>query len=293
MNAEALKLGILGWPLKHTLSPRLHAEIMRIAGVEGEYKAYETPPEDLSSRVSELAASGIRGLNVTIPHKVSVMTLLDTVSQEATLAGAVNTIVFNEDGRHTGHNTDITGFLRSLPENITSRLPESRILVLGAGGSARAVLHALIQLNTREITFAVRRPDKAIAITANAELLKRHYGVKTMVNVASLPSLPSLEGFGGLINTTPVGMWPEITASPVERRLVETLPTSAFVYDLIYRPLETQLMTDAAVLGHPVFNGLDMLILQGVAAFELWHGQAVPTSALPQLRQSLTQALEA
>lgn len=289
-----LRLGILGYPIKHTLSPRLHAEIMRIMGVDGQYKAYEVEPEDLAVQLEDMGQRGIRGLNVTIPHKVSVMALMDKVSPEAELAGAVNTIVMENFGDHKmGYNTDTIGFIRSLPDEMINRLPESNVLVLGSGGSARAVLNALIQMSTSEITFAVRNPNKAVSATGNAELIKQFYNAETRINVISLHSLPSLESFQGIVNTTPVGMWPEENASLVSRIQLETLPAGAFVYDLIYRPLETRLLKDAADLGYLTINGLDMLIHQGVASFELWNETPMPVDMITPLRKHLTQALAA
>ncbi|HEY9686095.1 MAG TPA: shikimate dehydrogenase [Coleofasciculaceae cyanobacterium] len=289
-----LRLGILGYPIKHTLSPRLHAEIMRIMNVNGQYKAYEIAPEQLPESLEDLGQRGIRGLNVTIPHKIAVMSLMDKLHPEAELAGAVNTVVMENFGAHkTGYNTDITGFIRSLPPGVTDRLPESSILVLGSGGSARAVLTALIGMGTADVTFAVRSPNKAVSLTGNAELIKQYYSSKTQINVVSLFSLPSLESFQGVVNTTPVGMWPEENATLVSRIQLENLPAGAFVYDLIYRPLQTRLLQDAAELGYLAINGLDMLIHQGVASFELWQDTPVPTDLIDPLRQHLTQALAA
>jgi shikimate dehydrogenase len=285
-----LKLGIIGYPLKHTLSPLLHARLLQVMGLDGEYTPYEIHPDALPDTIEELAARGIRGLNVTIPHKVAVMPLLDWLSPEAQMIGAVNTVVFENSGEHKqGHNTDILGFVRSLPANVTERLPESNILVLGAGGSARAVLAGLIQLGVATITLAVRDPDKAIPLISDAEVMKQAYRSETAITILSLESLPALEGFQGVINTTPVGMWPDEQVGLLSRIQLKTLPAGAFVYDLIYRPLQTRLLADA--LGIQTFNGLDMLLYQGIAAFELWQDQPVPTDLLPAIRTHLAQAL--
>jgi shikimate dehydrogenase len=287
-----LKLGIIGYPLKHTLSPQLHARLLMAMQLDGEYRPYELPPETLLAQLDELAIRGVRGLNVTIPHKVSVIPWLDWLSPEAEMIGAVNTLVLLENGQHKkGYNTDITGFVRSLPTPITERLPDSNILVLGAGGSARAILAGLIQLNTAEITLAVRDPEKAIPLLSDAEILKQHYQTDTKIHLLPLGSLPALESFQGIINTTPIGMWPNIDDSLLSPIQLETLPAGAFVYDLIYRPLETQLLADARNLGIATFNGLDMLLHQGIAAFELWQENPVPNDLVPALRQDLTQAL--
>lgn len=293
-----LKLGIIGQPLTHTLSPLLHAQLMQQMGIDGAYRKYELKPEELADALNQLAADGLRGLNVTIPHKVTVMGQMDWLSPEAELAGAVNTVVFESEKsgssrfRKKGYNTDISGFIRSLPETVMARLPETNVLVLGAGGSARAVLTALIQLNTAAVTFAVRSPEKAVRLTSDAEMIKQTYGNRTEIDIVSFLSLPSLEGFGGLINTTPVGMWPDENFSPIDSVQLETLPVGSFVYDLIYRPMETQLLKDAKARGLHVVNGLDMLINQGICSFELWQDKPVPEGLLPVLRSQLLNAME-
>ena len=296
-----LKLGIIGQPLTHSLSPHLHAQLMQQLDIQGVYRKYELKPAELAEALNAFAEDGVRGLNVTIPHKVAVMSQMDWLSPEAELAGAVNTVVFDAvdaDGtpfprcHKKGYNTDITGFVRSLPQSVVDRLPEINMLVLGAGGSARAIMTALIQLNVGALTFAVRSPEKTVRLTSDAEMIKETYGRRTEINIVSLLSLPSLEGFGGLINTTPVGMWPDENFSPIDSVQLETLPTGSFVYDLIYRPVETQLLKDAKAHGFHVMNGLDMLIYQGICAFELWQEKTVPQSLLPALRDKLLQAME-
>jgi shikimate dehydrogenase len=286
-----LQLGIIGYPLGHSLSPLLHAELLKATGLSGEYRAYELKPEDLASGLESLQEAGICGLNVTIPHKVAVMPFLDWIHPEAQLVGAVNTLVLKGNGERLGYNTDLAGFMRSLPEAITKRLPESSVLILGAGGSARAVLSALIQLQTAEVTFAVRNPESAMPILNLAGEVREFHQSATDIHLLSLQELPALGSFQGIVNTTPVGMWPAVQESPLSAIQMEALPEGAFVYDLIYRPLETRLLSEAKALGCSVFNGLDMLIHQGIAAFELWTGRAVPVHFLPILRGTLAQAV--
>jgi shikimate dehydrogenase len=287
-----LKLGIIGQPLTHSLSPVLHATLMHLLKLDGEYRKYELKPAELAGAIPAFAKDGIRGLNVTIPHKVTVMSLMDWLSPEAELAGAVNTIVFEQDGAHKkGYNTDITGFMRGLPAAILDRLPESNVLVLGAGGSARAVITGLIQAGCAAITLAVRDPNKAVALLSHAEVIKQAYRQNTQMATFSLHSLPSLEGFNGIINTTPLGMWPDVAQSPLTPIQLETLPAGSFVYDLIYRPTETRLLQDAAALGYHTINGLDMLLYQGISAFELWQAAPVPDEVIAPVRQQLLNAV--
>lgn len=285
------KLGIIGHPLGHSLSPLLHAELLKSVGLTGEYRPYPLPSEELASGLNRLKAEQVRGLNVTIPHKVAVIPLLDWVSPDAQLIGAVNTIALEPNGQKKGYNTDAIGFMRSLPEAITERLPESSVLVLGAGGAARAVLSALLQLKTAEITFAVRNPESALPIINLSEKIRQAYRSDTSVHLLALAELPSLGSFQGVINTTPVGMWPKVEESPLVAIQLEALPQGAFVYDLIYRPLSTQLLEQADTLGYCALNGLDMLIHQGIAAFELWTGKTISPTLLPRLRETLAQAV--
>lgn len=290
---DFLKLGIIGQPLTHSLSPLLHAHLMRLLQLEGEYRKYELQPADLANALRTFAAQGVRGLNVTIPHKVTVMSQMDWLSPEAELAGAVNTIVFDPaENRRKGYNTDITGFMRSLPADAVDWLPESDLLILGAGGSARAVMTGLIQAQAASITFAVRNPGRAVSITSDGEVIKQAYASATHLKLVSLDSLPSLEAFQGIINTTPVGMYPNESQSPIGAIQLETLPAGSLVYDLIYRPVETQLLRDAKSLGLHTVNGLDMLIYQGICSFELWSGQDVPERFVEDLRQQLQHALK-
>lgn len=294
---DFLKLGIIGYPLTHSLSPLLHAELMRGLGLAGEYAKYELPPEQLRPRLRELEQQGLRGLNVTIPHKVAVMQALDWLSPQAELAGAVNTIVFeaqaDEGGfKRSGHNTDIEGFMRSLPPQVVAALPHSHLLILGAGGSARAVMTGLIEARTQAITFAVRNPAKALSITSDGQLIKKTLNSPTQLNLVALETVSNLSGFAGLINTTPVGMYPQIEDGPIAPSLLDSLPETAWVYDLIYRPLETRLLKQAQAIGLTAVNGLDMLIYQGVCAFELWSGRQVPDTLVNAVRHSLQRQLE-
>ncbi|WP_373532616.1 shikimate dehydrogenase [Vampirovibrio sp.] len=300
---DFLKLGIIGHPLTHSLSPLLHANLLQLLGLAGEYRKYDCPPADLDALLPTLAHQQVRGLNVTIPHKVAVMKAMDWLSPEAALAGAVNTIVFsrsekNPDAKNPdlytlkSYNTDITGFMRSLPAGVLHDLPQSDLLVLGAGGSARAVMTGLIQAKTASITFAVRDPLKAISITSDGEMVKQTYQSPTQLNLVSLDTLPCLSAFQGLINTTPVGMYPQEAQSPIPAHQLEALPLQAWVYDLIYRPIETRLLSLAKAQGLITANGLDMLIYQGICAFELWSEMNVPAHFTPALRQTLENALQ-
>jgi len=293
------KLGILGHPLSHTLSPILHQALLAESQLKGEYLPYDIPPKQLSAHLSKFRAEGGHGLNVTIPHKVAVMPLLDQVSQNAQLLGAVNTIIIQPDGSAHGENTDIIGFTESLPASVKQQLPQQHIVLLGAGGSARAVLAGLIQLGTQKITIAARQIEKAITLKESGLKMRKAYQTQTHIETCLLSELGSLGSAQGIVNTTPLGMWPHTDESPLSegvlKHLLQSSPDSSkrFVYDLIYKPRDTQLLKRVQQLNIQNFNGLDMLILQGVAAFKLWTHADLRSSEsfLEDLRQTLGRAL--
>jgi shikimate dehydrogenase len=298
LSTSFLKLGIVGHPLSHTLSPLLHAALLQHAGLTGEYLKYDVDADTLAKTLDAFQAAGGRGLNVTIPHKLAVMPLLNEVSPNAQILGAVNTVIFTRTGKRIGENTDIIGFIRSLPLPVQDHLPHSRVLLLGAGGSARAVLAGLLQLKTAHVTLMARQLEKATALEKAALAMKSAFNASTELAVCTFEEARNLEPVQSIINSTPVGMWPNTNDSPLEfntlTHLLDAAPEKQehrFVYDLIYRPLQTQLLGMAESLRVPTFNGLDMLILQGLAAFELWSETTLPSERLESLRELLKRSL--
>ncbi len=286
-----LKLGILGRPLGHSLSPRLHTYLLARMELAGEYRPYEVDEMALPDTLARLAVDGVLGLNVTIPHKRAVMTWCQSLSREAQLVGAVNTLTW-QDGAWHGDNTDALGFKASLPGSITDRLPGSQVLVIGAGGAARAVLAALISMKTAQVWLAVRSPEKALAALADATDMKAAYDSPTELGLVAWDEAGHWENLDGVVNATPVGMWPEVEASPMGWDELQSLDAGAWVCDLVYRPLHTRLLTDALALGLTVCDGLGMLIGQGVASFERWTGLTVPAQVVSELHPLLSEALE-
>lgn len=307
-----LKLGIIGFPLKHTLSPVFQSRLLELAQRHGEYRPYELEAKAVKAHLEAFAQQGGRGLNVTIPHKVAVLPHLAWVSPEAQMLGAVNTIVFeNQNTTTKGYNTDITGFVRSLPDTVVKALPGMHVLLLGAGGSARAVAAGLIQQGVGALTLALRNPEKAADFMAAMETMVRFYqgnsATQTRLSWQLLDDISLLSNIQGIVNTTPLGMWPETQASPLSPDILRALAQNQsnrtctrFAYDLIYRPLETQFMRDAIASGFCdlslAINGLDMLIHQGIAAFELWafddkHPNTLPPDTVATLRACLLEAL--
>ncbi|BCY17569.1 MAG: shikimate dehydrogenase [Chloroflexi bacterium] len=266
-------LGLTGWPLGHSLSPLMHSAALRAAGLEGDYNLFPARPmpegaEDLHGLVNWLRTGELAGLNVTIPHKQSVIPLLDGLSPAVQAIGAVNTIVMT-DSRLLGDNTDWAGFLNDLE----AYLPDCRdgkrrqALVLGAGGSARAVVYALVKSDWC-VNIAARRPEQSRDLSAK---------FSTPENPVTAHSMDEFDGLVKtrlIVNTTPVGMSPHVDASPWLNGL--EFPPGALIYDLIYNPAETCLMRSAREAGLVAVNGLGMLAEQASLAFEIWTGHAVP-----------------
>jgi shikimate dehydrogenase len=254
-----IRLGLVGYPLEHSLSPRLHRAALGACGLRGEYSLYPVAPGDASAlagllhclRTGELA-----GLNVTIPHKQAILRFLDDLTPAADAIGAANTI-YLKDGKLMGDNTDAPGFLADLGRFLPG--PQSA-LVLGAGGSARAVVYALYTSGWR-VTLLARRVEQA------SELAQRFSNVKVM----ELNPL-MLEGAEAqlIVNTTPVGMFPDTEKSPWPAGIA--FPENAAAYDLVYNPRETLLVRRARAAGLKATTGIGMLVEQAALAFELWTG---------------------
>jgi shikimate dehydrogenase len=252
-------------------------------GEDAIYTAFDVPPARLAEALAGLGALGVRGANLTIPHKEAALALLDEVSPEAALVGAVNTVSF-ADGRRVGDNTDGRGFLRALRAAGFDLRPGCPAVVLGAGGSARAVAAALAAEGAR-LVLANRTPERAGALAA---LLNERFGAGTAQAVAleRAALADALAGAALLVNTTSVGMAPHADAPLLVSP--ETLRPGLFVYDLVYNPAETRLLAAARARGCGTANGLGMLAHQGALALEFWLGRPAPVAVMEAaLRETL------
>jgi shikimate dehydrogenase len=277
---EVLHLGLVGWPLGHSLSPKLHSAALAAVNLPGEYRLYPVPPfPEGQAHLAELldqmrwgAACAVHGLNVTIPHKQNVLPLLDELTPTAAAIGAAN-LIFLKAGRLTGDNADAAGFLADLQRNAlaTPVLGNQAALVLGAGGSARAVVYALANSGWR-VWIAARRVEQAGTLAASLQ------GTGPAIKVLPLQSAALAGAYGLIVNTTPVGMFPDVESSPWPSDM--PFPPGAGVYDLIYNPSETSLVRQARAAGLRAANGLGMLVEQAGIAFETWTGQAAPLPAM-------------
>ncbi len=262
ITGAARVAGVMGWPVHHSLSPRLHGYWLNHYGVDGAYVPLAVHPEHLSAAIAGLRGLGFAGANVTVPHKETVMPLLASISPLALQIGAVNTLIVSQDGSVHGHNTDAEGYLASLGGAVDVETLRHAV-ILGAGGAARAVAAGLLSRGVRRLTLTNRTRARAEALAAH---LGRHEGA---VRVADWPgSQQDLHDADLLVNTTSLGM----DGQPPLLVDLEGLPAGAVVSDIVYVPLETDLLARARARGHRVVDGLGMLLHQAGAGFEAWFG---------------------
>lgn len=270
LTRHAPLAGVMGWPISHSLSPRLHSYWLKENGLYGAYVPLPVSPDNLEHALRALPKLGFRGVNLTVPHKERALPFLDHVSDVASRIGAVNTVFVSLGGTLSGTNTDTFGFLENLRRNAPQwNEAKGPVVVLGAGGAARAVVAALLDLDVTEIRLLNRTKEKADAL---AEYLG---GPIKIVEWSEREE--ALDGSTLLVNTTTLGM----VGQPKLELSLAALPKMAVVYDLVYAPLETELLSTARSLGLSTVDGLGMLLYQAVPGFEGWFGiQPVVTDGL-------------
>ena len=272
--AALRRVGLIGYPVGHSRSPAMQQAAFDALGIAARYELWETPPEALAGRIASLRAPNVLGANVTIPYKTAVVPLLDDLAPSAERAGnAVNTIMRDDDGRLIGHNTDVTGVLRTLDAHGTGGGRQS-LLALGAGGAARAVWAAARERDMA-LRVAARHPEAARAALMAAGLAS----AEVIALDARAGLAEALAASGVVINATSVGMG-DALASPLPDDLLASLPAGALVFDMVSAPPETALLRAARALGLRTASGLEMLLEQGAAAFQLWTGQYPPIAAM-------------
>ena len=286
-------VGVLGDPVRHSLSPAMHNAALAALGLEWAYLALPAPAADLATVVRGLEAMGCRGLSVTIPHKQAVAELCRERSPLAQRVGAVNTLVPLDGGGWMGTNTDVEGFMAPLRYG---HWQGKRALVLGCGGSARAVVAGLVELGFGAITVAARRPEALAAFTQSCGPWAPQLTPLAWSDLGSATDQvlgqTALAQADLVVNTTPIGMASAtaagvatdpaaVKACPLDPAQLDQLRPGTTVYDLIYTPRPTQLLRQAARRGCPTQDGLEMLVQQGAAALRLWSGlETVPTDAM-------------
>lgn len=270
-------LGVIGYPLEHSLSPVFQQAALDHLGLDIRYEAWETPPNRLAETIEGLRAPDRLGANVTIPHKQAVIPLVDELDELARRTGAVNTIV-NRQGRLLGHNTDVEGFLRALRQDAAFEPTGRRALVAGAGGVARAVVVALIEAGAASITVINRTFSRATRLVEDLRPIDDRTGLHALPDIYASWAASAV-GCQLLVNCTPVGLagTPEERESPVP---IDVIPAGALVFDLLYRPHETTLLAAARRRGAHVLGGFPMLIYQGAASLHLWAGIEPPVDIM-------------
>lgn len=272
-------IGLIGYPLSHSFSPTMHNAAFEQMGLNYVYIPLPVPPGRLSEAVQGLRALNLIGANITIPHKEEIIPFLDYVTEEAQLAGAVNTLFWTEDGYLVGDNTDVEGFRRTLLQWQIDLLGRSAAII-GSGGAARAVAVALARSGVKEIIFWARRYEAVQRVIDDLQPL-----FPDLVWTSHTKSTPvwadDLSRSSLLVNASPVGMYPHVQDTPLSRSMLGMLPTDAHVYDLVYNPQQTLLLTTAQSLGTlKTCSGVDMLVYQGAVAFERWTGQSPPVDLM-------------
>ncbi len=253
--------GVIGSPVAHSKSPRLHQHWLKTHGIKGHYIPMDVAQADLKEVIAALPKAGFVGCNVTIPHKEKVLALADVVTDRAALIGAANTLIFRKDGRLHADNTDGYGFVANLRQNAPGWDPASGpAAVIGAGGAARAVLASLIEIGAPEIRLVNRT-------RARAEALRAEFGAKVVVS-DWVQAGNMLEDAVTVVNTTSLGM----EGKPEFRIPLDALSPKAVVNDLVYTPLRTKFLEEAAAIGCVTVDGLGMLLHQAAPAFERWFG---------------------
>ena len=282
-------LGIIGFPIGHSISPAFQQAALDCCALPLRYRAYNVHPEDVAAFVAELRLPAILGINVTVPHKESVIPFLDNLDDWAAEAGAVNTIVHRR-GRLTGYNTDGYGFLRALREGAGFDPAGSRALILGAGGAARGVVLALAREKVAQLTIANRTAGRAETLARLAQSRGVAAAALPLPSIANPdPALAAAARQADLIvNCTTIGMAhsPQADGVPLPWQL---LAPGALVYDLVYNPPQTRLLGEAAQAGIATLGGIEMLVYQGAAAFELWLERPAP---VPEMLAAATRAMQ-
>lgn len=274
ISGETLIFGIFGHPIAHTLSPPMQNAAFAARNLDAVYIPFNVDPSQLKNAVASIHSLGIKGINITIPHKETIIPFLDSVDEDALKLGAVNTIEVSS-GRLIGHNTDGRGYVASL-KALDIDLTDQRVLLIGAGGAAKGVAHALLSSGVSELILIVRRLDRGKALAERLAALFSHIPISVVGMNADRDALTQKNRATVLINATPLGMKRE---DPVPFPLSRIKP-HWLVSDLVYRPAETPLLIAAKKIGAQTVPGIGMLLHQGALAFEIWTQKKAPLAVM-------------
>ncbi|NIN52793.1 MAG: shikimate dehydrogenase [Nitrososphaeria archaeon] len=273
IDGETKLCCLIGKPVHHSISPQIHNEAYQHLGLNYVYVAFEVEEGKLDAAVAGLRALGASGLNVTIPHKTSVIRLLNEVDSEASKIGAVNTVI-HRDGQLTGYNTDVDGVEFAFTgSGVSTR--EKRVAVVGAGGAARAVIASMARSGCVEISCLNRTQERAQRLAKEA---RKKWNVDVSVAPLNVANLKRYIGEAEIVvNATSLGMHPKVDETPIPKRFITENHT---VFDVVYTPIETRFLAEAKERGAKTIGGLDMLVGQALRAFELFTGSKAPQNVM-------------
>ncbi len=275
-------IGVIGHPIKHSFSPLIQNKAFDLLNLDYIYLPFDIPTENLSSALKGMIALGIKGFNITLPHKEKVTEFLQEISEEASVIGAVNTVV-NENGSLHGYNTDVNGIYESLID-VKDEIADEEVTVIGAGGAARAVIYTLIR------HFKVKKINIINRTVQTAESLKDYFSAKMLFkNIKTFELVPPditkvLRHSKLIINSTSIGMSPEVDDSATT--ISKSFKEEQIVFDVIYNPIKTKFLQIAEQQGAKVLSGIKMFVAQGAKSFELWTGEKMPVNEITSLLES-------
>lgn len=269
-------IGLIGHPIKHSYSPFIQNFALEQMNLDYVYLPFDVPSENLKAAVNGVLALGLKGLNVTLPHKEKIIKFLDEVSEEASIIGAVNTIV-NDHGKLMGYNTDAFGILETLLP-FKEKISGAKATVIGAGGSARAVIYTLLRYFKPEEINIINRTQQKADTLANDFSLKMRYDLFHTFELFPPDNVCTLRDSKLIVNATTIGMYPEIEDTITD--IDDSFNEDQIVFDLIYNPTKTKFLKTAEMQGAKVVGGLKMLIAQAAKSFKLWTGLDMPVEVI-------------
>ncbi|HHW31764.1 MAG TPA: shikimate dehydrogenase [Clostridiaceae bacterium] len=275
-------IGIIGNPIEHSISPQLHNTLSRQLGLNIIYVPFKVEGSDLGCAVKGLKCLNVLGFNVTIPYKESIISYLDEITEEAELMGSVNTVK-NIEGKLFGFNTDARGFVQSFTKEAKATFKDKTVAIIGAGGTARALAVKIALEESRKIYIINRTLQKAEEIASRIN--DKIGNVALAVNLDSKESTLALSEADILVNTTPLGMYPDTERTPLNKDF--RFSKNQIVFDVIYNPRKTLFLARAEECGCTIVNGFGMLISQGIQAYEIWTDTKIPSTLSEQVQDLL------
>jgi len=269
-------IGLIGHPIKHSYSPFIQNYALDVMNLDYIYLAFDVPVENLKNAVNSVLALGMKGLNVTLPHKEKIIKHLDELSEEASIIGAVNTVV-NDHGKLMGYNTDAFGIIETL-NPFKDKITGSKVSVIGAGGSARAVIYTLLRHFKPDEINVINRTQQRADTLVNDFSVKMRYDCFRTYELFPPDNVETLSSSKLIVNATTIGMFPDVEDTVTD--LDESFNEDQIIFDLIYNPTKTKLLQLAESQGAKIVGGLKMLISQAAKSFELWTGVEMPGTEL-------------